>query len=79
LLGKPWIEKDQIRRKAKEEATQKKNQELRDFIARKIDRLIEERENKSKKQNKVTMQEGVGTGADPGFNTSTVHHQNPNY
>jgi hypothetical protein len=48
LLGKPWIEKDQIRRKAEEEATEKKKQELRDFIARKIDRLIEEREDKSK-------------------------------
>jgi hypothetical protein len=29
-----------------------------DFIARKIDRLIEKREDKSKQQNKVTMQEG---------------------
>jgi hypothetical protein len=37
LLGKTWIEKDQIRRKSEEEATEKKNQELRDFIARKID------------------------------------------
>jgi hypothetical protein len=37
LLGKTWIEKDQIRRKAEEEATKKKNQELRDFISRKID------------------------------------------
>jgi hypothetical protein len=42
LLGKTWIEEDQIRRKAEEEATEKKKQELRDFIARKIDRLIEE-------------------------------------
>jgi hypothetical protein len=50
LLGKTWIEKDQIRRKAEEEATEKKKQELRDFIARKIDRLIEEREVKSKQQ-----------------------------
>jgi hypothetical protein len=54
LLGKTWIEKDQIRRKAVEEATEKKNQELRYFIARKIDRLIEEREDKSKQYNKVT-------------------------
>jgi NAD-dependent DNA ligase len=50
LLGKTWIEKDQMRRKEKEEATQKKNQELRNFIARKIDRLIEEQEVESKKQ-----------------------------
>ena len=42
LLGKIWIEKDQIRRKAEEEAIEKKNQELRDFITRILDRLIEE-------------------------------------
>jgi hypothetical protein len=36
-LGKTWIEKDQIRRKGEEEATEKKKKELRDFIARKID------------------------------------------
>jgi hypothetical protein len=51
LLGKTWIEKDQIRRKAEEEATEKKKKELRDFIARRIDRLIEEREVESKQQN----------------------------
>jgi hypothetical protein len=48
LLGKTWIEKDQIRRKVEEEATEKKKKELRDFIARRIDRLIEEREVESK-------------------------------
>jgi hypothetical protein len=48
LLGKPWNEKDHIRRKVEEEATEKKNQELRDFIARKIGRLIEEREDNLK-------------------------------
>jgi hypothetical protein len=48
LLGKSWIEKDNIRRKVEEEAIEKKKQELRDFIARKIERLIEEREDKSK-------------------------------
>jgi hypothetical protein len=58
FLGKTWIDKDQIRRKAEEEATEKKNQELRDFITIKIDRLIEEREDNSKQQNKVTTQEG---------------------
>jgi hypothetical protein len=42
LLGKTWIEKDQIRRKAEEEAIENKMQELMDFIARRIDRLIEE-------------------------------------
>jgi hypothetical protein len=47
LLGNTWIEKVQIRRKTKEEATEQKKQELRDFIARKIERLIQE--DKSKK------------------------------
>jgi hypothetical protein len=37
LLGKTWIEKDQIRRKAEEEATKKKRQELRDFLAKEIE------------------------------------------
>jgi hypothetical protein len=37
LLGKTWIEKDKIIRKAEEESTTKKKQELRDFLARKID------------------------------------------
>ena len=50
MLGKAWIEKDQIRRKSEEEATTKKKQDLRDFIARKIDRLIEEQEDKLKQQ-----------------------------
>jgi hypothetical protein len=50
LLGKTWIKEDHIRRKAEEEATEKKKQELRDLIARKIDRLIEEREVESKQQ-----------------------------
>jgi hypothetical protein len=50
LLGKTWIEKDQIRRKVEEEDTENKKQELRDFIARKIYRPIKEREVKSKQQ-----------------------------
>jgi hypothetical protein len=50
LLGKTWIEKDQIKRKAEEGATEKKKQEIRDFISRKIDRLLEEREDKSKQK-----------------------------
>jgi hypothetical protein len=51
LLGTTWIKKDQIRRKVEEEATEKKKKELRDFIARRIDRLIKEREVESKQQN----------------------------
>jgi hypothetical protein len=58
LLGKTWIEKDQIRRKAEEEAIKKKKKELRDFISRKIDQLREEQEDRSKQQRKVTTQEG---------------------
>jgi predicted phage tail protein len=58
LLGKTWIEKDRITRKVEEEAIENKKQELMDFIAKKIDRLIEEREDKSKQQSKVTTQEG---------------------
>ena len=58
LLGKTWIEKDQIRRKVEAESREKKKKESRDFTARKTDRLIEEREDNSKQQNKVTTQEG---------------------
>jgi hypothetical protein len=47
LLGKPWIEKDQARRK-EEEALEQKKQELKDFVTRKIAQLIEEQENRSK-------------------------------
>jgi hypothetical protein len=32
LLGKTWIEKDQVRRKAEEEAIEQKKKELRDFM-----------------------------------------------
>jgi hypothetical protein len=37
-------------RKVEEEATEQKKQELRDFMARKIERLIQEQEDKSKQQ-----------------------------
>jgi hypothetical protein len=48
LLGKTWIEKDQIRRKVEEEAIEQKKQELRDFMTRRIVCLIEEQEDHSK-------------------------------
>jgi hypothetical protein len=48
LLGRTWIERDQIRRKEEEEAIEQKKKELRDFMARRIARLIEEQEDKSK-------------------------------
>jgi hypothetical protein len=47
LLGKPWIEKDQTRRK-EEEVLEQKKQELKDFMTRRIAQLIEEQENRSK-------------------------------
>jgi hypothetical protein len=50
LLGNNWSEKNHIRKKAEEEATEKKIQELRDFIYKKIDQLIEEQEVKSNQQ-----------------------------
>jgi hypothetical protein len=47
LLGNPWIEKDQARKK-EEEALEKKKQELKAFMTRKIALLIEEQKNRSK-------------------------------
>jgi hypothetical protein len=41
LLGKPWIEGDQSRRK-EEEVLEQKKQELKDFMTRRIAHLIEE-------------------------------------
>jgi hypothetical protein len=42
LLGKPWIERDQARRKEEEEVFEQKKQELNDFMTRRIAHLIEE-------------------------------------
>jgi hypothetical protein len=47
LLGKPWIEGDQARRK-EEEVLEQKNQELKDFMTRRITHLIQEQENREK-------------------------------
>jgi hypothetical protein len=47
LLGKHWIETDQARRK-EEEVLEKKKQELKYFMTRRITHLIEEQENRSK-------------------------------
>jgi hypothetical protein len=47
LLVKPWIGKDRARRK-EEEVLEKKKQELKYFMTRRIAHLIEEQENKSK-------------------------------
>ena len=48
LIGKPWIDKDQSRKKEEEEASEQKKQVLKDFMARRITQLIEEHENRSK-------------------------------
>jgi hypothetical protein len=48
LLGKPWIERDQAKRKKEEEVLEQKKQELKDFMTRRITHLIEEQTNKSK-------------------------------
>jgi hypothetical protein len=45
LLGKTWIEKDQIPRKQEEEDIEQNKQELKDFMARRIAHLLEEQEN----------------------------------
>jgi hypothetical protein len=46
LLGKPWIERDQARRKEEEEVLEQKKQELKEFMTRRITHLIEEIKNK---------------------------------
>jgi hypothetical protein len=48
LLGKPWIERDQARKKEEEKVLEQQRQELKDFMTRRITQLIEEQENKSK-------------------------------
>jgi hypothetical protein len=45
LLGKPWIDRDQARRKEEEEFLEQKKQELKDFMTRRIAHLIVEYEN----------------------------------
>jgi hypothetical protein len=48
LLERTWIERDHIRRREEEEAMEHKKQELRDLMAKRIVRLIQEHEDKSK-------------------------------
>jgi hypothetical protein len=48
LLGKPWIDRDQVRRKEEAEVLEQKKQELKDFMTKKIAQLIEEQKNRSK-------------------------------
>jgi hypothetical protein len=48
LLGKPWIKRDQARKKEEEKVLEQQRQELTDFMTRRIAQLIEEQENRSK-------------------------------
>ena len=48
LLGNPWIERDQARKKEEEKVLEQQRQELTDSMTRRITQLIEEQENKSK-------------------------------
>jgi hypothetical protein len=48
LLGKPWIDRDQVRRKEETKVLEQKKQELKDFMTKKIAQLIEEQKNRSK-------------------------------
>ena len=42
LLGKPWIDRDQVRQKEETKVLEQKKQELKDFMTKKIAQLIEE-------------------------------------
>jgi hypothetical protein len=48
LLGKTWIVIDQARKKEEEKVLQQQRQDLKYFMTRRIAKLIEEQENKSK-------------------------------
>jgi hypothetical protein len=47
LIGKPWIDREQARRKEEEEVLEQKKQELKDFMTRRIAHLIEEQKSRS--------------------------------
>jgi hypothetical protein len=47
LLGRPWIERDQARRKEEEEVLEQKKQDLKYFMTKRIAHLIKEQENRS--------------------------------
>jgi hypothetical protein len=65
LIGKPWIGRDQARRKEEEEVLEQKKQELEVFMTRKIAQLIEEQENRSKLfDTRDPDVEAVGTSED---------------
>jgi hypothetical protein len=47
LIGKPWIDREQARRREEEKVLEQKKQELKDFMTRRIAHLIEEQKNRS--------------------------------
>jgi hypothetical protein len=47
LIGKPWIDRDQARRKEEEEVLEQKKQELKYFMTKRITHLIEEQKSRS--------------------------------
>ena len=47
LIGKPWIDREQARRKEEEEVLEQKKQELKCFMTRRIVHLIEEQKSRS--------------------------------
>ena len=51
LLGKIWIEKDQIQKKEEKEALEQKKQELMEFMSRRISYLMKEQEDRPKPLN----------------------------
>jgi hypothetical protein len=66
LLGRPWIKRDQSRRKEEEEFLEQKKQELKDLITRRITHLIEEQENRSQPFHNSNLDvEVAGTLEDP--------------
>jgi hypothetical protein len=66
LLGKPWIERDQARRKEERKILVQKKQELKDFMTRRITHLIEEKKIRSKLFNTRNLDiEVVRTLEDP--------------
>jgi hypothetical protein len=48
LLRKPWIERDQAKKKEEEEVLEQQRQELKYFMTKRIAQLIEEQENRLK-------------------------------
>jgi hypothetical protein len=84
LIEKPWIHREQARRKQEEEVLEQKKQELKDFMTRRIAHLIEEHKRISQIFNTRTSNvEAKRTLEDPQkielpiFDTEEVLSRNP--